>query len=407
MKGTTLQSPAFFVLYACVLSFAFVWSYFPYVLERSGDNIVLFRGLLAFAACHLGVRTYLVLLKGIPEGRGYVWLALDLVIITLAVRLTGGIRSDAALIYFWPLVTSSIERRPRMTLTLGLVTAVLYVAAVWPAQTGVANPVAKVATYVFVILLATALSVAYARREVARVREMLRLREQLALADYRSRLSQEMHDGIQHYLVKIATRLDLARALADREPGRAVSIATDQRLTVRQAGDELRYLVRRLRSPVLERLGFVDALRDHLAMFAERSSVKAPVRIEGTATSLPPDVEQAAFRIVQEALTNAEKYAQASEVQVLLRFGDDAFECVLADDGVGFDADPQATDEPVPDSGLGLVSMRERAQSVGGRLVVSSALGQGTSVTFTVPVCNDSTAGPQGGHHGQDQAADR
>jgi signal transduction histidine kinase len=406
MNDRTRQSPAFFVLYACVLSFAVVWSYFPYVLERSGDNIVLFRGLLAFAACYLGVRTYRVLLRGVPEGRRHVWLALDLVIITLAIKLTGGIRSNAALIYFWPLVTSSIERRPKMTLALGLVTTVLYVAAVWPPQPNVADPLAKAVTYVFIILLATALAVLYARREVARVREMLRLREQLALADYRSRLSQEMHDGIQHYLVRIATRLDLARALADREPGQAVRIATDQRLTVRQAGDELRYLVRRLRSPVLERLGFVDALRDHLAMFAERSCVKAPLRIEGTATSLPPDVEQAAFRIVQEALTNAEKYAQASEVQVLLRFGDDVFDCVLADDGVGFHADPQATDEPGPDSGFGLVSMRERAESVGGRLAVDSAPGHGTRVTFTVPAPNDSAAQSKGGHNGQDQAAD-
>lgn len=407
MEQRTLQSPAFFVLYACVLSFAVVWSYFPYVLERSGDNIVLFRVLLAFAACYLGVRTYLVLLKSIPEGRGYVWLALDLVIITLAVKLTGGIRSNAALIYFWPLVTSSIERRPNMTLTLGLITAVLYLAAVWPPSPEVADPLAKAITYVFVILLATALATFYARWEAARVREMVRLREQVALADYRSRLSQEMHDGIQHYLVKIATRLDLAGVLADKEPGRAARIATDQRLTVRQAGDELRYLVRRLRSPVIERLGFVDALRDHVAMFTERSCVNVAVQIEGTAASLPPDVEQAAFRIVQEALTNAEKYAQASEVRVRLRFGDDAFECVVADDGVGFDRDAEAAGEPEPDSGFGLVSMNERAESVGGRLVVDSAPGQGTRVTFTVPLGDGSAAEPEGGHDDEDQTADR
>jgi signal transduction histidine kinase len=407
MRERTLQSPAFFVLYACVLLFAVVWSHFPYVLERSGEDIIPFRALLAFAACYLGVRTYLVLMRGIPEGRGYVWLALDLVIITLGVRLTGGIRSDAALIYFWPLVTSSIERRPKMTLTLGLVTAALYVAAVWPVQAEVANPTAKVATYVFVILLATALSVAYARREAARVREMVALREKVALGEYRSRLSQEMHDGIQHYLVQIATRLDLARALAEDEPERAARIATDQRLTVRQAGDELRYLVRRLRSPVVERLGFVDALRDHLAMSAERSSVSATTDIEGTATSLPPDVEQAAFRIVQEALTNAEKYAQAREVRVRLRFGREAFECVVADDGVGFDCQAEPEGESEPESGLGIISMRERAASVGGRLEVDSAPGEGTTVTFTVPARDGSVAEPKGGHNGQDSPADR
>jgi len=405
MKQKTLQSPAFFVLYACVLSFAFVWSHFPYVLERSGENIILFRGLLAFAACYLGMRTYLVLLRGIPEGRGYVWLALDLVIITLAVKLTGGIRSDAALIYFWPLVTSSIERRPKMTLTLGLVTAVLYMVAVWPPQPNVTGSPAKAATYVFVILLATALAVFYARWEAARVSEMVKLREQVALGEYRSRLSQEMHDGIQHYLVKIATRLDLARLLARDDPQRAAEAATDQRLTVRQASDELRYLIRRLRSPVVQQLGFVDALRDHLAMFAERASVDAPLDIKGTATSLPPDVEQAAFRIVQEALTNAEKYAQASQVRVRLCFGQDAFECVTVDDGLGFDPGP-VREEPDLDSGFGMLSMKERAESAGGRLGVSSAPGKGTEITFSVPLAPEDSAAAKGGHHGKDQAAD-
>ena len=405
MRQRTLQSPVFFVLYACVLVFALVWSHFPYVLERAGDNITLFRGLLAFAACYLGIRTYLVLLRGIPEGRGYVWLALDLVIITLAVRLTGGIRSNAALIYFWPLVTSSIERRPKMTLTLGLTTAVLYVAAVWPPEADVTDPAAKAVTYVFVILLATALSVFYARWEAVRVSETVKLREQVALAGYRTRLSQEMHDGIQHYLVKIATRLDLARALAGDDPARAAGIATDQRLTVRQASDELRYLIRRLRSPVVQQLGFVDALRDHLAMFAERASVHAPLDIEGTAASLPPDVEQAAFRIVQEALTNAEKYARASQVRVCLCFGQGAFECAIADDGLGFDPGTMR-EEPDLDGGFGMLSMKERAESAGGRLGVSSGPGKGTEITFSVPLAAEDSTTAKGGHHGKDQAAD-
>ncbi len=119
---------------------------------------------------------------------------------------------------------------------------------------------------------------------------------------------------------------------------------------LRQAADELQYLVRRLRSPVVEQHGFVEALREHLAMFERRSSISAPLELQGTSVSLPPDVEQAAFRIVQEALTNAEKHSRASEARVLLRFDPGLLECVVCDDGVGFD--PSAVSgEPAVEGG--------------------------------------------------------
>jgi len=222
---------------------------------------------------------------------------------------------------------------------------------------------------------------------------MARLREKVALADYRTRLSQEMHDGIQHYLVNIAARLELARKLMGKELEQAAKIAVDQRFAVRQAADELRYLVRLLRSPAVEREGFVDALRHHLSLFAQRSSISAPLAIQGTTTPVPPKVAHAAFRILQEALTNVEKHAQTNEAAVTLRFSPDLFECVIADKGVGFDPSNTA-ERPGIEGGLGLSSMRERAESVGGSLRVNSVPGQGTEITVAVPMeGHDSTFG--------------
>ena len=236
----------------------------------------------------------------------------------------------------------------------------------------------------------TLLAARYALTEAARLEQIARLREKVVLADYRTRLSQEMHDGIQHYLVNIAARLELARKLMGKEPEQAANIAVDQRFAVRQAADELRYLVRLLRSPAAEREGFVDALKHHLSLFAERSSISAPLAIQGTTTPVPPKVAHAAFRILQEALTNVEKHAQADQGAVTLRFGSDLFECVIADKGVGFDPSNTA-ERPGIEGGLGLSSMRERAESVGGRLQVNSVPGQGTEITVTVPMAGHDT----------------
>jgi len=145
------------------------------------------------------------------------------------------------------------------------------------------------------------------------------------------------------------------------------------------------YLVRLLRSPAVEREGFVDALKHHLSLFAERSSIAGPLAIQGTTMPVPPKVAHAALRILQEALANVEKHAQTNEAAVTLRFSPDLFECVIADNGVGFEPS-NAAERPEIEGGLGLSSMRERAESVGGSLQINSVPGQGTEITFSVPM---------------------
>jgi signal transduction histidine kinase len=161
-------------------------------------------------------------------------------------------------------------------------------------------------------------------------------------------------------------------------------MAVGQTLTVRQASDELRYLVRRLRSPIIEQLGFLGALEDHLGMFGERAGAATELRVDGEPRRLPADVEHAAFRVIQEALTNAEKYAEATTVEVRVGFGEGSIECVVRDDGRGFD--PAATKEPGADGGFGLVGMRERTASAGGELTVDAAPGRGVTITFRAPL---------------------
>lgn len=391
MDATRRRSVMFFIQFLVLLITAVVWVQIDFVRRRVGEHLTLFYVLIGGAACLLAVRAYMALRGRISERWRTLWLASDLGIITAAVYLTGGINSEAALLYFWPLASSSIQRLPRRTVLVSVATALLYLLATW-ADHGSEKYVGTLVARFAILFAVTSLAVYYARTETARIEELARLRERVALADYRQRLSREMHDGIQHYLADIVMRLELARRLITDDPLKAARLAVDQRFAVRQAAAELRYLVRLLRSPAVEREGFVDALRHHLSVFSEDSSVSALLEIEGEAGPLPVEVAHAAFRIIQEALMNAEKHAQATDVKVTLRFAPNEFACTVTDNGRGFDA------TTVPgagiDGGLGLPGMTQRAESVGGRACVTSAPGRGTEVAFTVPLSDQAGQAP-------------
>ena len=382
------RSAIFFSQYAAMLLYALFWVHFDYVRHRVLSFTLLY-ALVGTALCYVAVRAYLVIGNRLPKRWDAAWVTVDLGIISALVRITGGINSEAGLIYFWPIVTYSIQRRPRGALVVGAASVVLYAVATWPAAPGTVY-LEKLGTRIFVLLLVTVLAACYALYEIARVEEIARLREKVGLADYRARLSREMHDGIQHYLVSMAMRLEIARKVMEKEPARAARMAVDLRFAIGQASDELRYLVRRLRSPAIEQAGFVDGLKEHLSLFAQRSAISAPLEIQGDPVPVPPNVEHAAFRIVQEALTNVEKHGQAREVKVTLGFGPGILECAIEDDGVGFDPSG-VPDEPDIEGGIGLPSMRQRAETLGGQLRVTSSPGQGTRVAFDIPIANAQT----------------
>jgi signal transduction histidine kinase len=300
------------------------------------------------------------------------------------VPVTGGLGSVAPFLYLLPLALCSIQHKPGRALAAGILGSFLYLAVTWYPHS-VPGYWLQIGPRIAALALATPLAVINAAMEAARVEEVVAMREQLALADYRQRLSQEMHDGIQHDLVGLTVRLELARQLMAEDPRQAARVAVDQRFVARQAADELRTLVYLLRSPVVEREGFVGALRHRLSLFAQRSAISAPLRIEGDNVPLSPQAAHAAFRIVQEALTNAEKHSRASRVDVILNFGSDAFECAVRDDGIGFDV-ASAADRVSVGSGFGLGGMKQRADSAGGWLKVNSQPGAGTEIAFGFPL---------------------
>ena len=141
-----------------------------------------------------------------------------------------------------------------------------------------------------------------------------------------------------------------------------------------QALQEMRLMVYELRPLALKSEGLIKALEHRLEAVERRASVDARLVVEGVC-ELAPELEEEFYRIAQEALNNALKHARASMVRVNVRSGDGNVVLEVIDDGRGFN--PEAVSD---EGGLGLVSMQERAEKLGGTLTISSAPGKGTSV---------------------------
>ena len=387
-EAARTRSAVFFIQYLALLAAAALWVQFDVVHQRVGRHLPHFYVFLVVSVCYVLVRAYLVLGRRIADKRD-LWIALDLLVITGAVYLTGGLDSEAALLYFWPISTSAIQRMPRRTIAISVATGVLYFLATWPSHLDEKYPGAMMARFV-VLFIVCSLAVAFAMAETVQIEEMAKLREQARLSEYRAEVSREMHDGIQRSLADIALRLELARKLTADDVSEAARLATDQRFAIRQTMAELRHLIRLLQSPTMEGADLVARLRYHVAGFAEGSPTSASLETEGEERPLPPEVAQTALRIAQEAMTNAEKHAQATELRVTLRYRPDSFACIVRDNGVGFD--PAAPRSGVFGGGFGLPSMAQRAEDIGGEVRVTSAPGQGTEVAFTVPLTGEAEA---------------
>ncbi|MBE9581275.1 MAG: PAS domain-containing protein [Proteobacteria bacterium] len=199
----------------------------------------------------------------------------------------------------------------------------------------------------------------------------------------RQRLAQELHDRVGQNLTALSINLNVVRSMFPAESATEVGPRLDDSLRlVEQTAEHIRDVMAELRPPVLDDYGLVAALRWYGEQFTDRTGVATVVQGEDWTPRLPASLEMALFRTVQEALTNAAKHAQASQVTVTMEQVAGGARLTIADNGDGFD--PKVLDRPGKLSGWGLVSMRERAASVGGHLIVKSEPGKGTRIVVEV-----------------------
>ena len=198
----------------------------------------------------------------------------------------------------------------------------------------------------------------------------------------RRHLAQELHDRVGQNLTALTLNLNIVKGQVDAGEGAAILARLDDSLKLLDATVEsIRGVMSELRPAVLDDYGLAAALRWYAEDFGRRTGIATAVA-ERDAARLAPLVEGVLFRIAQEALTNVVKHAGASRVQIGLGMQAGMLRLSVADDGRGFDA--MRLQPPTRQGGWGLMIMRERAESAGGRLRVDTAPGQGTCVVVEV-----------------------
>jgi signal transduction histidine kinase len=212
---------------------------------------------------------------------------------------------------------------------------------------------------------------------LARAAQAARTGTATAREEERRRLRRDLHDGLGPALAAVALTAETARDLVPQDPAAAVALLDRLVPRLNEAVGDVRTLVHDLRPPTLDELGLAGSVRELATRFATPTrsvSVEA-----GELEVLPAAVDLAAYRIVSECLANAAKHSSASSVRLALRRSSSCLQVEVCDDGVGL------ASGAVP--GVGLRSMRERAEELGGSCtVVSGEGGTGTTVVATLPL---------------------
>ncbi|HLJ36263.1 MAG TPA: sensor histidine kinase, partial [Ktedonobacteraceae bacterium] len=210
------------------------------------------------------------------------------------------------------------------------------------------------------------------------LQNLLQARQEIATLEERNRLARDLHDSVKQQIFAVVMQIGATKLLLKRDVNAAEVRLNEAEKLVKQAQQELTSLIRELRPAALEGKGFVAALRELTTGWAQQTDIVANLRVEGT-QPLSLAVEEALFRIAQEALSNVARHSKATLVQMLLTTTEDTVTLSVVDNGQGFDA--TCLDAP----GVGLLSMRERVKALGGDVQIESTVGKGTRIIVHCP----------------------
>lgn len=197
----------------------------------------------------------------------------------------------------------------------------------------------------------------------------------------RRRIAADIHDSV---IQLIYGALYETQGTLQRLPRSAIATQLDLeniQASLKQAISEIYKAVYDLWPASLDEMGLFPSLRSYLVQYEEGAGIRCKLRIQGNPIRFTPAARIAIFRILQEALYNIRKHARATAAEVIFKFQAGRVKVMVRDDGVGFNQE-QVLDEQ---QHLGLISMRERAENIGGRFIIESDLGQGSLLIWEFP----------------------
>jgi signal transduction histidine kinase len=199
--------------------------------------------------------------------------------------------------------------------------------------------------------------------------------QDLAVMEERNRLARDLHDSVKQQVFAVSMQLGAARSLLE-DGNKAYGPVTEAERLAKQAGAELTTLIRELRPPNLESKALPEALQEYVTTWSRQNGIVAEVKADGV-SAIPLLSDETLFRVAQEALANVARHSKAGHVTVELAYRGDDIMLIVEDNGLGFDLGQV-------DKGIGLDSMRERLEAIGGRLDISSQMSGGTKVMATL-----------------------
>jgi NarL family two-component system sensor histidine kinase LiaS len=214
------------------------------------------------------------------------------------------------------------------------------------------------------------------RRMAERIQTLLQTQQELALLEERNRLARELHDTVKQESFATLMQVRAARNLLERDPASARERMEAAEQLIKTSQQELEQMISALRPSALDGQGLAGALSDYLTSWSQHSRIPADLQVQNE-RRLPLELEQAFFRVAQEALSNVARHSRASAVSVRLAFELERVTLCISDNGAGFDPDAAS-------GGFGMQSMRERMAAIQGKLVIEAAP-DGVSVKASAP----------------------
>lgn len=209
------------------------------------------------------------------------------------------------------------------------------------------------------------------------LQELVDKRQELAITRERNRLARELHDSAKQLALAASFQIGTARQLFSRDPQATSDSLAEAEKLVDQVRRELTDLIHELRATQIDGRDFNEILRTYATEWAHASGISVQLDIQPV-EDLPLESEEALYRILQEALANVARHSQAGQALIELRQYDGEIQLSVRDDGAGFGESPGR--------GLGLSSMEERAEAIGGFTRITSQPGQGAEVRTVLPL---------------------
>lgn len=204
--------------------------------------------------------------------------------------------------------------------------------------------------------------------------------------DERKRVAREIHDGPAQDLANVVLKAEICERLFDVNRMDELRVELQElKSAVKESLTEIRKIIHNLRPMVLDDLGLVPAVKRLIEEAQEQSGIEIQFSLIGSESRLDSAIEIAVFRVVQEAINNTRKHANASRAQVKLEFLTDRVSAVIEDNGDGFDMG-QLNQTLAGGDHFGLYGMRERVELLGGTFRIRSKKGEGTRVSVMIPL---------------------